>query len=208
MNKNESGNIIIEASIVMTIAGVFILVLINLGMILYQRVLVDTVANDAATQVAHVYALTYRDPFYGYIDESEFYKTELYRYVTNVFTKDLDEKNSRKAEWYGLYRLKKGEVWKGTNPRVKAEIIRKPGTLIQHQVVVTVEATYKIPFTIFWGGENSAEYKAIGKADCIDLLDYFNTVDIVNDFAEDHTKELEFVRKIKKFIDFYDKWNQ
>jgi len=205
MLRKENGNLVIEASLVMTLAGIFIVVLVYLGLIVYQRTIVSTVANDSATQIAQIYALSYRDPFLGYIDEGEFYNTELYRYVENLFDNRIDDINSRKAEWFAYYRLKKAEILKGTNPKVSAEIIKKPGTLIQHQVVVTIEATYKIPLTSVWGGDNGATFKATGRADCFDILDYCNTVGLGVDFIDAQTKDLDFLKNLKKLIEFINK---
>jgi hypothetical protein len=202
MRRNEDGNLVIEASIVLTLTGVFIVVLINLGLILYQRALADVAANDAATRVAHVYAFTHRDPFYAYLNETEFRKTDLYRYVGNIFTNNLDNTSSRKAEWFGYYRLRKGAVLQ-TEPTVTAEVIGKPGVLLTKQVVVTIEVDYSIPFTVIWGGNNRTTYTAVGKADCFDIIDYINMVDMAVDFVDDLTKQFKFFGQFNKILSFF-----
>jgi len=200
--KDEKGNVVIEASIVMTIAVVMIAVLINLGIMLYNRNLMETVATNTAVGIANVYSSTYRDPMVGYMDDSEFYKTELYRYLANVFTSNHDETAQRKGDWYAKYSLKKHEISKIENPRVNVQIVPKPGTLIQHQVVVTIEAKYEAPLTAIWGGNNKATYKVEGRADCIDLLDYFNTVGTVKDTVI--SKLDDFLENITKIIGVFD----
>lgn len=179
--KKENGNVVIEASIVLTLTVVMIAVLINLGFMLYQKNFLNTVAEESAVNAANVYASTYRDPIYGYMDDSEFYKTDLYRYVTNIVTSSQDRAGERKAEWYSLYRLKKGEIAKFKEPKVRVQVIQKPGTIIQRQMVVEIEAEFEMPFTAIWGGDNKATYTAVGKAECVDLLDYFNAVGTVNE---------------------------
>lgn len=201
-DSNERGNVVIEASITMTIAVVMVAVLIQLGLFMYQKNLMDTVATETAVRVANVYGLTYRDPIYGYIDKSEFYNTDLYRYVANMFTSSHDETVERKATWYSLYRLKKGELTKFENLKVNVEVIQKPETLIQHQIVVTIETDIQIPLTSIWGGDNSRTYVAVGKADCIDLLDYFNTVGTVKDTVMD--KVDKFFDHLSKFLSIFD----
>lgn len=194
--QNEKGNVIIEASIVMTIAVVMVAVLINLGIMLYNRNLMDTVATEAAVNVANVYSSTYRDPLYGYMDDSEFYKTELYRYVTNFVFSSQDESAERKATWFTLYSLKKRSLSEIENPKVDVEVICKPSTIIQHQIVVRIEAKYEMPLTAIWGGDNKTTYVAEGRADCIDLLDYFNTVGTVKE---------TILSKLDKFLDHFTK---
>jgi hypothetical protein len=202
MRRKVDGNLVIEASIVLTLTGVFIVVLINLGLIIYQRALADVAANDAATQVAHVYAFKHRDPFYAYLDESEFYKTDLYRYVGNIFTGNLDNASIRKAQWFGMYRLRKGALLR-TEPTVTAEVIRKPQAFLINQVVVTVEVEYNIPFTIIWGGNNRATYTAVGRADCFDIIDYINMIDMTIDFLDDIAKELKFFEQFNKILSLF-----
>lgn len=197
--KKEDGNVIIEASIVLTIAVVMVVVLINLGIVLYNRNLMDTVAADAAVSVANVYASTYRDPMYGYMDSSEFYKTNLYRYVKNFFNSSLDNSAERKATWYSLYSLKKKTFSEIKDPKVEVEVVTKPGTLIQHQVVVRIEAELKIPATAIWGGKNKTTYVAEGRADCVDMLDYFNTI---------ATVKSSVMSKIEKFLDHFNKFRK
>ena len=200
--KSQNGNVVIEASIVMTISVVMVVVLINLGFIIYQQSLINSVAQSTATNIANVYASNYRDPFYGYMDESEFYKTNLYRYVGNIFTSNQDESATRKAEWSALYKLKKGSLINDDKIKVSADVVRKKGTLVQHQVVVTVESEYEIPLTAIWGGENKMKYKTVARADCVDLIDYFNTVDTANEVV---ISQLDgFLEKFNKFIGIFN----
>ena len=201
--KDEQGNVMIEASIVMTIAVVMVAVLISLGLMLYQKSLMQTVATETAVDIANVYGLSYRDPVYGYIDDSEFYNTNLYRYLGNLLTDNHDEANERKGTWYGLYRLKKGELARFSEPKVFVEIIQKPGTIIQHQVVVTITAQFDMPLTTIWNGDNSATYMVTGRADCVDLLDYFNTVGTVESIIFE--KVDDFVEPVSGAVEFIDK---
>ena len=199
---SESGNVIIEASIVMTIAVVMVAVLINLGFMTYQQSLLDSVAKEAATNVANVYTGAYRDPMYGYIDASEFYKTELYRYIENFFNSSLDDAAGRKAEWYALYRLKSAQIVEFQAVDVNAWVEQKPGTVLQHQVVVTITAKFEMPLTAIFGGDHRATYVATGRADCLDLLDYFNTVGMLNDAILG--KLDDFMKSFNKIVKIFD----
>ena len=93
MIKDEKGEVVVEASIILTLTVVFITVLIYLGFYIYHYTHMQVVANQAATNVAQIYSSEYKDPIYGYISETEFYKTDLYRNLTNVFTDSLDKAN-------------------------------------------------------------------------------------------------------------------
>lgn len=199
---NEKGNVIIEASIVMTIVVVMVAVLINLGIMLYNRNLMDSVATEAAINVANVYSSTYRDPLYGYMDDSEFYKIELYRYVSNFVFFSQDDSAQRKATWFTLYSLKKRSLSEIESPKVEVKVVRKQGTIIQHQIIVRIEAKYEMPLTAIWGGDNKTSYVAEGRADCLDLLDYFNTIGTVKETVL--SKLDKFLDHFIKFINIFD----
>ncbi len=200
--KSQSGNVVIEASIVMTISVVMVVVLINLGFIIYQQSLINSVAQSTASNIANVYSSNYREPFYGYMDESEFYKTNLYRYVGNVFTSNQDESATRKAEWSALYKLKKGSLINDDKIKVSAEVVTKKGAVFKHQVVVTIESEYEIPITAVWGSESKMKYKTVARADCVDLIDYFNTIGTVNEVA---ISQLDgFLEKFNKFMGIFN----
>ncbi len=194
--NNENGNVIIEASIVMTITVVMVAVLINLGFTIYSRNVMRTIAYDTAVDVANVYANASRDPMYGYIEASNLKQTELYRGLTNLFTSTYDEVAERKAKWYGLYSLKRKSLTEFEASDIEVSVVRKPGTLIQRQIVVTITTEFSAPLATIWGGDNKSEYAVQGRADCLDLIDYFNTIGLVKD---------EIISRVDKFLDHFDK---
>lgn len=204
MVKNEKGEVIVEASIVLTITVVFITVLIYLGFYIYQYTNLQVVANHTATNVAQVYASEYKDPIYGYISESEFYKTDLYRNLTNIFTKTLDKTNEKKAEWLSKYRLKKTSMIKTSEPEVTVDVEQKPGKILQKQIVVTIKQEMSLPLSSFWGSKSKSTITVVGRADCLDLLDYFNMVDTINGMYEKFDENFKVIDAIGKWITFYN----
>ena len=202
MMKDEKGEVIVEASFVLTLTIIFLTALIYLGFYIYQYTYMQVIANEAATNVAQVYASEYKDPIYGYISESEFYKTDLYRNLTNVFTDSLDQTNINKAEWFSYYRLNEGSLLKTSDPEVTVDIVQKPGKVIQKQIVVTISQKMELPF---WGGRNNSTVTVEGRADCLDLLEYFNLVDTVDDLCETVDGEFDIIGTIDDWIQFYNK---
>lgn len=207
MIKDEKGQVVVEASIVLTITVVFITVLIYLGFFIYQYTNLQIVANETATNVAQVYATEYKDPIYGYVSEAEFYKTDLYRNLTNVFTKSLDKTNSRKAEWLSKYRLKKSSMLDFPDPEITVDVVRKPGKLIQKQIEITISQKMNLPFSAVWGSNSSATVVVKGRADCLDLLEYFNMVDtaksVYDIFGID--KATALIPKVDKWVKSFNK---
>mgnify|MGYP003304483977 CR=1 FL=1 len=134
-------------------------------------------------------------------NNSNFYKTNLYRYVTNFFTSSQDDKARHKGEWFAKYKIEKSNMIKD-EPKVYVDVRRRPGSLLVNQVVVTITSKYEIPLTRVWGGNNKMVFTAIGKANCIDLLDYMGTVSMVED---DFIKKLDkFTEKFTKFVNTFD----
>lgn len=200
--KNEDANVVIEASFVMSIAVVMVVVLINLGFIVYEQNLLESTANNTASNIANVYSSLCRDPEYGYVNDVNFYKTNLYRYVTNTFNSSMDNKAIRKGEWFSLYRIKKNRLIKDEPKAVTIDVKRRPGSLLLNQVIVSITSEYSLPLTRIWGGNNKMTFTATAKANCIDLLDYFDTVMMVE---EDVIKKLDkFTSTFTTFINTFD----
>ena len=195
----EKGNVVIEASFVLTITVVMIVVLINLGFIIYEQTLLETTANETAIKIANVYSSLCRDPEVGYVNDSNFYKTNLYRYI---FSENQDDKAVKKGEWFALYRIKKGDLIKDEPTNVEVDIEKRPGSMLQNQIVVTITSEYKLPLTRLWGGNNKMVFTAKAKANCIDLLDYLGTVSM---FKDDVVKMLDkFTERFTKFINTFE----
>jgi len=193
--KREKGEVMVEASLVMTVVIVVIVTLAYLGLIMYHQTLITSTANQTASNIAQVYSNSGKDPVTGYIDVSNLdndgmvikMKNQAY---SNVITK--------KAEWYSRYRLAKGRFLKSDEPKIEVKIENKKGALLRAQVIVTVEVDYELPFVKLLGLESTTiHYKATGRADCYEILDYINTIDAVDkiDVTENYT------------VKFYDREN-
>lgn len=193
--KREKGEVMVEASLVMTVVIVVIVTLAYLGLIMYHQTLITSTANQTASNIAQVYSNSGKDPVTGYIDVSNLdndgmvikMKNQAY---SNVITK--------KAEWYSRYRLAKGRFLKSDEPKIEVKIENKKGALLRAQVIVTVEVDYELPFVKLLGLESTTiHYKATGRADCYEILDYINTINAVDkiDVTENYT------------VKFYDREN-
>ena len=200
--KDEGANFVIEASFVMSIAVVMIAVLINLGFITYEHSLLQATANKTASNIANVYSSICRDPEFGYVNDSNFYKTNLYRYVTNFFTSSSDDRASRKGAWYSLYNIKRNKMMKDEPKNINIDVEGRKGTILLNQVIVTIKSEYSVPLSQIWGGNNKMTFTVTGRSNCIDLLDYFDTVMMVED---DFIKKLDkFTERFTKFINTFD----
>ena len=172
--KNESGVVVVEAAIVVTVVTMFIAVMLYIGMVLYQQSLVNIMANQTASNIAQIYGNTLRDPFTGYVDADGVHETVTYSNIRNQAYMDVIE---QKADAAALYRLKSSRILTTGDTEVEVNIVPKKNELLKDQIVVTVTDTYEIPLISFFGaGNNRLTFTGTGRADCTDLLEYLTGV--------------------------------
>ena len=177
-NKKNRGELVVEASIVVTLVGIFITLLLYAGMMLYQKTLVSTLANQTAANIAQVYSNSIKDPFTGYVDPDKVYQSITY---SNMKTDAYLEVLENKADAFAKYRLKASKILATGNPTVEVDIVKKPNELLKSQIVVTIHDKYDMPLVALFNGNTVVNFSASGRADCVDILEYINGVEAVGD---------------------------
>ena len=191
--KDEDGQTVVEATIVVPIVIMVIFVLMYLGFILYQHTIITVVANDTAASIGQVYATPSKDPFVGYAEPNMLNKTKLYRNLRNAVAgamgaaDTVDGSNQRKGTWFAKYRLMSSRLYKESGDLViDVAFKRRDGAILQKDVIVTITATYELPFLRFFGVQDvQKEFRGQGRAQCLDLLDYSSFLSLVNTVAND-----------------------
>ncbi len=176
--KRESGEVVVEASIVVTIVVIFLSVFLYIGMILYQQSLVSVMANQTASNIAQVYSNSIKDPFTGYVDSDSVYQSITY---SSMKTDAYVDAMTQKANKLAYYRLKSSRILTTGNPDVQVEIVKKPNELLKSQIVVTIRDQYELPLVSLFGVDNKLKFSATGRADCVDILEYLNGVEAIGD---------------------------
>lgn len=191
--KREKGEMMVEASLVLTVVIVVIVSLAYLGLIMYHQTLITSTANQTASNIAQVYSNSSKDPVTGYIDVSNLDNDGMVNKMKNQAYADVIKE---KAEWYSKYRLAKGNFLKSEEPEIDVKIENKNGALLRAQVVVTVEEDYELPFVQLLGMEKpTIKYKATGRADCYEILDYVNVVEAVDKIDVTENFKVNFYNK-------------
>lgn len=186
-NKKNRGELVVEASIVVTIVGLFITILLYAGMMLYQKTLVSTLANQTAASIAQVYSNSIKDPFTGYVDPDKVYQSITY---SNMKDDAYLEVLENKADVFAKYRLKSSRILATGNPTVEVEIVKKPNELLKSQIVVTIHDQYDMPLVAFFGANSVVDFSASGRADCVDILEYINGIEAVGEPEESNVSLL------------------
>ena len=169
--KNEDGVVVVEALIVVTIVMMFITVMLYLGMFLYQQSVVNIMANQTASSIAQIYGNTLRDPFTGYVNADGTDESVTYTNLRNQAYYDVIK---QKADAFALYRLRASRILNTGTTDVDVQIVPKTNELLKEQIVVTVRQSYPVSLVSFFGiRDNKLTFEGTGRADCVDLLDYF-----------------------------------
>jgi len=177
-SKRESGLVVVEAAIIVTLVMIILTIMLYVGMVLYQQTLVSVMANQTAANIAQVYSNNLKDPFTGYVDPDRIYQSITY---SNMKTDAYMAVVEQKASVFAQYRLKSSRILTDGNTAVEVDVVKKPNELLKSQVVVTVRDHYDVPLVGFFGANGLMEFAASGRADCVDILDYINGVEAIGD---------------------------
>ncbi len=182
MKKNsQRGEVVIEASIVVTVVVLFLAVVFYVGMLLYQQTALTTVANKTASNIAMLYSNNQKDPFTGYINSDGVYQNITYSDLkTETYLQELE----KKATAFASYSLKSSDMLNTGKPKVTIEIVDKKGEVLKNQVVVTITNEFKAPLVGIFSDDTTMKCTAVGRADCVDILDYINGVDAISNPEE------------------------
>ncbi len=212
ISKNEKGSAAVEASIVVPIVIMIIFVMMYMGFIMYQQTVLTVIANETASSIGQVYSTNSKDPFIGFTTPQKLGDTDYYRTLKNVLNNfvtihgSLESEAATKSNWYAQYRLTSSKLYKEAGDiKIKTEFEKTPGMVLQKTAVVTVEATYDLPFIRFFGiVDSTIEVTAVSKAQCFDILDYGSAMslattiakDVVDPMASEIDRVFEAIKKI------------
>ncbi len=176
--KTESGELVIEASFIVTFAVMLITVMICIGMAMYHQTLVTVMAHQTASHIATVYGNKLKDPFTGYVDPDKVYQSVTYSNMKNDAYLNVLE---QKAMIYAKYRLRSSRILAEESSTVDVEIIRKPNELLKNQIKVVIENSYDVPLVGFFVDNSLITFSSSGTADCADILEYMPGIDAIGD---------------------------
>ncbi len=177
--KRENGEVVVEASIVVSIALIFITVMLFIGIVLYHQTMLTSVANKTAASVAQLYSNSSKDPFTGYIDDDSIYQAITYsEFKTDEYIEEIEAKANALAK----YRLLSSSMLKAEIIDVDIQLVAKPEEVLKSQLIVTIKGRYNVPLVNFFNvGDGITEFSVTGRADCFDILEYVNGVEALGD---------------------------
>lgn len=205
MLRKEKGSVTIEATLVVTTCLFAVFIMIGFGMVLYRQSLVTAVANQTASDIAMIYPYLDRDPNTGFAGQYDFEEVDsLYRYFVWK-SGNYKSGNVDKAKWYANALLKQGSLSAYDTSSVVVDVKITAGNALRRNIIVSVKDTYKVPFTgVFeiFGMSGRVEINATASAECVDMIDYMDTTNLLNYVVDKATPFSDLISAVDKWITF------
>lgn len=203
MKSGESGMVMIEAIYVTVITILIVFFTINAGAIYYNRIVLTSIADEAANGVAQIYGSTGKEPFYNYTGYSYFEKKSAYRYWFNGAHK-LDDTAKEKAKWYASYLVYTREFSHDKKLDFSGITVECAKSSINMQTLtVNIKRTYPVfimnPVS-FWGLDPQYEINVSGSAVCYDAVHQMNSVSFKNELMAKIDKSSTSLTIINKVV--------
>ena len=186
--KDSSGEVVVEAMILVIIIIYAIFFTINVACVYYNRITVVAVAQEAASEPGAVYGSEKREPFVGYASINFFENRNIYRYFG--FNTSLDTQTEYKAKWYGSYLLYTNEFSAAHESGLSDYVVTQCETndkLGCTVINVTIEKEYPLfianPMR-FFGIDPKYTCSATGSAVCYDPIHQMNIMSLCDEFAQ------------------------
>lgn len=178
--KGESGEIMLESLIVVTLTLFILIWLLGLGFLYYQRYVCTIVTNDAAEKIAATYNNPSSDIIMGYIPAEDLTGRDLYRgFKREGVSGHLHRVNQARTEAYVKYILDKSNFM-GVVKDVEVDMELVYDSAVRRHVEVKTTCSFRTPFGFaleYFGMDKVTTYEATACADCTDIADYISTVD-------------------------------
>lgn len=194
----------LESLIVYTITTFLLFFILAIFSVLFQRWNIQVIANESATRVAQTYRFSTADTVTGQIEESGITSVDKYRYASSG--NELEKLAEDKIQKYAKKRLKKTTFTKDvTEPVIKATVAHDG--MGRRHIEVTISGEYSVPFgqaLSYFGFGGTTVYETTAYAECIDLSDYINTIDFVENQVTLDQFDSKFVKMVDKILKLFD----
>ncbi len=191
--ENEKGEFTVEATIVFTISFMTIILMLYIGVVMYQHVHLQSATDRIASRGAMMYATRTTDMETAKKSEDDFLNCDPYRY----FFPDRVYKESAKEAISGALKsaLGSGNIISSTDadtPSVQIDL-----GLFTKKVVVNAERQFNVPFVGVFDIDNSMfNLNLTSTAYILDMPENIRNID----YACDLLNRLEFVGKAKTVL--------
>ncbi len=202
--KSEKGEFTVEATIVFTLSFMVIIIMLYIGIVMYQHVHLQSITDRVASRGAMMYATRTTNFETGAKSVNDFWNSDPYRYV-------YDGSYKKDAEGVIKSKIKKevgiGNVVKA-NKNDTADAKVELG-LFSRKVVTTGSRKFNVPFVSIFSLDNSLfDLNVKSTAYIMDMPETIKNVDYICDLINrtSASQAIEKVGKLKsQLISFIDK---
>lgn len=207
LKREENGEMMIEAIVVVVTAVVLIFFTMNVGIMYHNRNVLHAIANESATAIANVYDSIGKEPFYGYTDPAFFAGRDAYRHTGFK----LENKAEEKGKWYASYLVNEYEFSTKKMDFSGITVDCERNDLGQRVVKVCIKKKYPVfvamPSEVF-GLDLRYEIETEGIAVCYDVLHQMNAVTLIDEMQShvvDKSLVLSSVKAISDMVEAFSK---
>lgn len=180
MKANEKGEIMLEALVVYIVTICLLFLILAFCSVLYQRWNIQTIANEVASKAAQTYRFIDASISSGEVTEKQISDVRIYRYLWN--SNELKDGTENRVIEYASWRLQKTTFAKNVvEPQFDIAIVHD--SLARRHIEVCITGAYTVPLgdILYYFGLNSViDYSVTAYAECVDIIDYVNTVDFAS----------------------------
>ncbi len=209
--NDDSGEIMLESTIVITITLLLLVVMLSLGFVYYQKAMLTSVANEIASDISANYKYLMQDD--QLLSDMTFDDTNLKSMGRFRATFNLEKvKNSsiQKANDYIAYRV--GITNLGINrsePKIDSAEISIDGVGRMHvKVEVSMETDFLFSSVLQYLDiiPDVPSFSATGSAECLDISAYYSYVNFVEHFTSKLAGEDTLIGEIIGTINIVRGW--
>lgn len=174
--KSEKGEFTVEATIVFTISFMAIILMLYVGIVMYQHVHLQSATDRVASRGAMMYATRTTDIQTGYKDLNSFWNSDPYRYIYDGGYKGTAQ-NAISAELTKSLGTGNVIAFSGKKPTAKVEL-----GLFTRKVIVSGERKFSVPFlSVFDLKDSLFNIEVESTAYIMDMPETIRNVDYVCD---------------------------
>lgn len=169
----------LEGYIILVLTTLMLFWILAIGFRYYEHYLFEIFVNDATAKIASTYNNPSSDILMGYVNADSFADRDLYRLALDS---ELLEVNEGRAKGYLEYYIDLLSFGQMEIMDVDLQLVSD--SFVRKHVELTVKVNAKSPFmnilSMMSSTEDATQWKAVSRADCTDIIDYFSTTEFVS----------------------------
>lgn len=190
--KSEKGEFTVEATIVFTISFMALIVIMYVGIVMYQHVHLQSATDGIASRGAMMYATRTTDMETGYKSKDAFWNCDPYRYIMDGSYKSTAEEQIQAAlsQALGNGNVISSNAGDGADAKIKLSVFSR-------KVEVTGNRSFNVPFVSVFDIDNSFfDLNVKSTAYIMDMPETIRNVDYVVDLIKQNDTADKAIGKI------------